>query len=800
MAVNAVNGSDCKNKIIILLGASLVIGLLVLSAYSNALYVPFVLDDLHSFVKEPKVLGFTFDLIGFKNLVSSMFGVTRFLPMFTFVLDLKWGGGSLAAFHLTNIVVHLLATLSLFFLLQSLILFPKVNSASWLGDNENYSTLFVIFIVGFWSLSPVQTNAVTYIVQRMTSIATLFYFLSFGCYLRGRFYHLRDGRVKKTLLFYIFSAICFLCAMMSKEIAATLPVMFFLVELLLIENSNLFVVLKKHRTFVICLALFMVVLLCYKFYNGWLLGGYSRRHFTLSERLLTQLRIVSSYCGILLLPLPRWLNLEHDITLSTSLFSPVTTFYSLIFIVSVIYIAWRIKNKNPLITFAVFWFFLNLLIESTVIPLELKFEHRLYLPSAGFYLALVLVLYELSFYLNGGNFSVNSVKIAVTVVVIICSGLSFLTYTRNMAWGDTVSLWQDCISKAPDKARTHSNLATSWLKKGEYQRAIDEGEKAISLGVKGYEEYWVGACDIVDSYTKMGEPEKAVSRGELLLKEAPKTAKKNFYYLFIFNLGQAYFDCREFQSAFNYFLEGYKLCYRNDLPEAVGFERVMARALKIGLEQEFKFDPGMELNTDSLAVAADEKMAQIFFDLNNYDLALKYAEKVMAKDDKSLVAGKMKEEMERIFASNNEQKKMGTLKGKYFFHPFESQFHFYMAICFAMEKYNIPGDGFLRYCLRRAETFNNGSPDVYIVKSWYFYRQGYYDKALAVIDKGITLNPSYAQLWVNRGIYALADKNSEAFIDFNKALSLYPGYPHRQKVLAMQGLAEELINCNVSVN
>ncbi|MEA2108596.1 MAG: hypothetical protein U9P07_04175, partial [Pseudomonadota bacterium] len=207
------DNSNYQNKIIVL-GAGLVICLLALSAYSNSLYVPFVLDDLHSFVKEPKVLGFTFDLAGLENLTSTKFGVRRYLPMLTFAFDLKWGGGSLAAFHVTNIAIHLLATFSLFFLLQSLFLFSKVNSVFVTNDGRNYSTFLVIIIVGLWSLNPVQTNAVTYIVQRMTSMATLFYFLSFGSYLRGRFYHCQDGMTKKSLIFYLFSAISLLCAML----------------------------------------------------------------------------------------------------------------------------------------------------------------------------------------------------------------------------------------------------------------------------------------------------------------------------------------------------------------------------------------------------------------------------------------------------------------------------------------------------------------------------------------------------------------------------------------------------------
>jgi len=791
--------SRYRNKMI-LLCAGLIISLLILSAYSNSLYAPFVLDDFHSFVKEPKVLNFTFDFTGLKNLATTKFGVRRFLPMLTFAFDQKWGHGSLVAYHVTNIAIHLLATLSLFFLLQSLFLFSKAHSKIVADDNGNNSNLFAIVIVTFWALNPVQTNAVTYIVQRMTSIAALFYFLSLGCYVRGRFYHLTERLSKKSLFFYITSLICFISAMMSKEIAATLPVMAFLIEWLFVEDSGLFTVLKKYKIIFVLLSILIIIVISYKFCHGWLLSGYAKRHFTLSERLLTELRIVASYCALLLLPLPQWLNLEHDVALSTSLFSPLSTFFSLVFIIVALSIAWKVKAKQPLIAFGIFWFFINLVIESSIISLELKFEHRLYLPSAGFYLIVVLFAYECYAHFMSNLLPPDRLKVFLSIAVILCSGLSYLTYTRNMVWKDSVSLWQDCISKAPNKARTHSNLATAWLKRGENEKALEEGEKAIALGVKGYEEYWVAACNIVSSLSKMGKHKKAVARGEALLGQAPQGAKKNSYSLFLLDLGEAYCADGNFQSAFDCFLKGYKFCYRNNLSESCSFETAMMKALHVGLQQRYQFDPGMELNLDNADVTVDQKMAHIFFELKNFDLALHYVEKVMIHGSQQPEVVKIKNEIEKIFAADNEQKKMGTLKEKYCFHPFDSQFHFFMALCVVIEKHDIPANSLLRYCLKRVESLNAVSPDVYLVKSWYFYQRGEYKKALEIIDQGIRLNPKYAHLWINRGIYALANNDGDALVDFDKALSLYPGYPHRKKILAMQGLAEKLIAQRVSIN
>ena len=784
---------------IFMVGGGLLLCLLVLSAYSNSLYAPFVLDDLHSFVKEPRVLNFTFNIAGLENLAGSKFGIRRFLPMLTFALDLKWGGGSLFAFHVTNIVVHLLATLTLLFLVRSLLLLPKVQSI--LGFDQTTSAFLAFTVVGLWSLNPVQTNAVTYIVQRMTSMAALFYFLSLACYVRARIGQINDHRITgKSTIFYFLSFLFFTCAMMSKENSATLPAIVFLVEWLLVEESGLFPLLKRRRNLVVAVFLLAVGLIIYKLSHGWLLGGYSRRHFNLPERLLTELRIVASYCFLLLLPLPRWLNLEHDVSLSTSLFSPLSTFFSLVFIVLVVFSAWRSRKKFPLIAFGIFWFFINLLIESSFIPLELEFEHRLYLPSAGFYLVLILILAKFYTCLNGNqSITADRLKIFVSIVVIVCSGLSFLTYTRNMVWNDSVTLWRDCIAKAPAKARPYSNLSTALLQKGEYQKAEEAAEKAIRIGVKGYEEYWVAASNIVASLSRKGEYEKAVARGEQLLKDAPAHAKKNSYPAFLYNLGRAYLDKSDFQTAYDYFLKGYKICFRNDLPESTSFERALVKTLRDGLSQGYDFDPGMNLAEDDPA-CAEEKMAQIFFGLQNYGQALRYVEKAQRKNHQSVVAEKIKEEIRRIKESNREQKEFGTLKEKYFYHPFADRFHFYMALSFVMEKYDLPGEAFLRYCLQRAAELRGDSPDVYIVTSWYFYRRGNYHKALEIIDQGIALNPEYAQLWVNRGIYALAKRDPEAYPDFTRALSLYPGNPHRLKILKMQSLAEELVKSEISVN
>jgi hypothetical protein len=310
--------------------------------------------------------------------------------MLTFALDFKLGKGSIGTFHLTNLVIHFLVAAALFFFLSTLFDSKELNP--YIDGRRRFpSPILPFLITGLWALNPVQTNAVTYLVQRMTSLAALFYLLSLGLYLSARWKHREKGLNCIVAVYYSLFFITFLSALMCKQNTATLPIVILLLETVFINPHFIKRVFKNKRLFAF-LCLFALAMVLGVFYNLFPNGiSYTHRHFTLSQRLLTELRVLVSYIFLLLLPLPRFMNLEHDVTISSSLFSPMTTLWSLLFLVLIVGVGWRIRKKYPLISLGIFWFFLNLLMESTIFPLELKFEHRLYLPSVGFYLTLVVI-------------------------------------------------------------------------------------------------------------------------------------------------------------------------------------------------------------------------------------------------------------------------------------------------------------------------------------------------------------------------------------------------------------------------
>jgi hypothetical protein len=221
----------------------------------------------------------------------------------------------------------------------------------------------------------------------MNSMAAMFYVLSLLLYVKFR---IAARKKKKGLLL----SGCILAGFLSlgtKEIAATLPFVIFLYEWFFFQNLSLKWLNSRALVLAALGILLIVMALIYVGNNplGNIKMGYGAREFTLDQRLLTQLRVVVFYVSLLLWPHPQRLNLAHDVSLSVSLFQPPSTFVCLLIIAGLLLAAICFAKRYPLFSFCTFWFFGNLIIESSVVALELVFEHRTYLPSM---LAIFLVV------------------------------------------------------------------------------------------------------------------------------------------------------------------------------------------------------------------------------------------------------------------------------------------------------------------------------------------------------------------------------------------------------------------------
>lgn len=221
--------------------------------------------------------------------------------------------------------------------------------------------------------------------------------------------------------------------------------------------------------------IFMAALLTILYIKGniaHLLEGYENRTFTLGERLMTESRILVYYLSQIFYPMVSRFSLVHDINISTSLFKPWTTIPSILFIIFLLGIGFSQTRKRPVVALSIFFYFINHIIESTILPLEIIFEHRNYLPSFFLFFPVATGLIWLVDYFKKRNPFIHMLFVVSIAGVIFsfCVG----TIIRNKAWATEKTLWEDCIIKAPGMGRSYHNLASyHYQKVGDMNKAME---------------------------------------------------------------------------------------------------------------------------------------------------------------------------------------------------------------------------------------------------------------------------------------------------------------------------------------
>lgn len=430
--------------------------------YANTLNAPFIFDDFHSIVDNPAIKIANLSPASLITAATQDHARYRWLPNLSFALNYYAHGSKVPGYHLLNILFHLLTGITAYLLFLTTLQRLPETAKRPTGEIALLAALL-------WLVHPLQTNAVTYIVQRMTSIMTLFYLLSLLCYAKGRLEKESTGRRNA---FFITSLLSGTMALFSKENGAMLPVMLLAYEYFFIPTDH-----HKKKIITLSIAAIAVVSLVL----GWLFlgghpletirNGYQNRPFSMGERLLTEPRIIFFYLSLVLLPLPSRLNINHDFPLSHGLLAPPQTIVAIACLAGLLFlIRFFYKREQRLLSFALLWFLSNLLIESTVIPLELLFEHRLYLPTLFLFAAGVASLYSLS--------KTNRAAIRATMVCVILL-LAFLTWQRNATWATATSLWGDVVAKSPRLARGHVNLGRALVA----DKRFPQAEQQLRIGM-----------------------------------------------------------------------------------------------------------------------------------------------------------------------------------------------------------------------------------------------------------------------------------------------------------------------------
>ncbi len=440
--------SSDRNSLITFL---LIVGF-ILPIYANSITASWHLDDTSNIVNNsplhisdlaPQTLWKTF----FASPQAEQ-KLYRPLPCLSFALNWYIGGSNTSGYHIVNIGLHIATALALYFLFIRLLLLIDLREQ----DKKDYHISSVALLGAvLWAINPIHTQAVTYIVQRMAILTALFYVLSLLYFVKAR--TVQNNRLRWT--YSGLSALWFLFAMSSKENAIMLPFSLILVEWIFFQKGRTDF-LRKPVALIIsgsafAAALIITVLFIGDFSFEFVSHRYNSRPFSMIERLLTQPRVLIGYLTQIFYPLPERLSIAHDVTVSTSFFRPWTTMPAIVIIFSIIASAMVLVRRYPLIAFAVLFFFLNHLIESSFLSLEMVFEHRNYLPSLFLFLPIASGLHQLLTKFKQNSQFLYTAMASVFIIMLVSVGLS--THTRNKAWATEISLWTDAARKAPHSIR-----------------------------------------------------------------------------------------------------------------------------------------------------------------------------------------------------------------------------------------------------------------------------------------------------------------------------------------------------------
>jgi Flp pilus assembly protein TadD len=352
-------------------------------------------------------------------------------------------------------------------------IFLTFSTPAMFGKKITKHANLIAFFGGLvFMVHPVQTQAVTYISQRAASLATLFYLVCLSLYVKSRLLQQQGEAPAASSIFYYWSLMISVMAMFTKEIAMTLPLMVLLYEYCFLRTKEKFN-WKYPAPFLATILIIPLTMFLTKFVD---FAGMRNALEPLPDvspwqYLLTQFRVVVTYIRLLFIPINQ--NLDYDYPIAKHLLD-LPTLASLILLVLILIIAIRAFSKYRLISFGIFWFFLTLLPESSIIPIrDVIFEHRLYLPMVGFSFFLVSVIYYI--------FENRSFKLMVMALIIITSCYTVLAYERNLIWKDDLTLWNDTMHKSPNKVRPIGNRGLAYFQQGNFTQAISDFTKAIEI-------------------------------------------------------------------------------------------------------------------------------------------------------------------------------------------------------------------------------------------------------------------------------------------------------------------------------
>lgn len=419
-----------------------------LAAYANTWRVPFLFDDIASIVDNETIqhLGPPFEALspppGWGFTVSG-----RPVLNLSLALNHAISGLEVWSYHAGNLLIHILAALTLFGIVRR-----TFRQRSLAGRFADQADLLALIIAGIWALHPLQTEAVTYVVQRAESLMGLFFLLTLYAFIRG----IDSPRPR---LWHGLAVAACLLGVGTKEVAVLAPVMVFLYDRTFV-SEGFAAAWRRHRGLYLGLVATWLPL-------AWLVAGAGgNRGGTMGfdvgvspfDFWLTQFEAVTRYLGLAFWPHP--LIFDYGKVEPGSLGSILLWALPVVALIGATVVA---LVRWPVFGFLGAWI-LGILAPTSVIPsvVQMIVEHRMYLP-----LAAVVAFTLAAVFLRFGRSGVMALGMALALAA------GSMTVHRNSVYQDEQGLWEDTLAKRPDNARAHNNLGRLFHNEGKFDEAIE---------------------------------------------------------------------------------------------------------------------------------------------------------------------------------------------------------------------------------------------------------------------------------------------------------------------------------------
>jgi tetratricopeptide (TPR) repeat protein len=495
----------------------------------------------------------------------------RPLQILSYIMDYKFWGLDVRGYHLTNIILHICATLAVFWLIY---IFYKDLILSLLT-----SLLFVIH--------PVHTEAVSYISGRADSLAVVFLLLCFIFYIKELQHH------KKS--FYILMLVSYVLALLSRENSLILPV------LLLLYHAHFRKSIEMKKLLpILILAVIYIVLRLTVFRT---ILSNDEAFTTMWVRISALFVAVTNYFRLLILPSN--LHMEYGGADKTFHFVSAQAILGLLIMGSALIYAAR-KTKS-LFSFGILWFFIALFPMSNIFPLNaFMAEHWLYLPSIGFFLILARGFVFL--------YRTKNLKIpALICTIALCSFFSYLTIKQNNYWREPIFFYERTLQYSPGNLRVINNLANAYHDCGRIEEAITMMKKSIEI--KPDEE--IGYINLGCIYQDLGRNEEAIAMLKKAIEINPDRAEAHN------NLGLAYEAIGKLPEA----IVSYKKAVKIRPDYAKGYNNLANIYVDLGQYTEAvdAYKKAIRINPDF--AEAYHNLSVVYFRNQEYKLAIEYSDR-----------------------------------------------------------------------------------------------------------------------------------------------------------------------------